>query len=401
MLHDQRQSIDIQAIKPVSAKTPVAACPRGTIGATMPASNRQAHSSVNGMMTTAIVSDQRFDLHTWPGHVEHAGRLHAIQRAIQSAGLFSRLIQLPARPATDAEITAVHSPQMVRIVRQLASYGGGQIDSDTYVTADSWDAACLAAGATITMAEALVTGRCHNGFALVRPPGHHATDTRSMGFCLFNNIAIAARVLLDRHGLQRVAIVDFDVHHGNGTQDIFYRDPRVLFCSIHAAPLYPGTGAAHETGDPRAARGATLNVPLPYGAGDNAYDQVFQQLIGPAIRRFRPELILVSAGFDAHWSDPIGPMALSVNGFARLVQHLLGWADELCAGRIGFVLEGGYSLPALAAGVVATLRLLLGMDAGNDPLGRAGAPEPDVSHIIAALRSQHPLLVESGFQELP
>lgn len=349
-------------------------------------------------MTTAIATDQRFDLHTWHGHVEQASRLHAIQRAIQSAGLLGYLKPLPIRPATEAELLAVHNPHMLHRVRQLASYGGGQIDSDTYVTADSWEAAILAAGATICLAEAIVERRCHNGFALVRPPGHHATDIRSMGFCLFNNIAVAARVLLDRHGLQRIAIVDFDVHHGNGTQDIFYRDGRVLFCSTHAAPLYPGTGAIHEMGDPRTAGGTTLNVPLPYGTGDQGYDRVFRQIIGPALHRFQPEIMLVSTGFDAHWSDPIGPMALSVKGFARIAQHLLDWATELCDGRIGFVLEGGYSLPALAAGVVATLRLMLGMDPGPDPMGGVQAPEPTINHIITALQNQHPLLMQTGYQ---
>lgn len=349
-------------------------------------------------MTTAIVTDQRFDLHTWHGHVEQANRLHAIQRAIQSAGLLGYLKPLPIRPATEAELLAVHSPHMLHRVRQLASYGGGQIDSDTYVTADSWEVGLLAAGATICLAEAIAEGRCHNGFALVRPPGHHATDTRSMGFCLFNNIAIAARVLLDRYGFKRIAIIDFDVHHGNGTQDIFYRDGRVLFCSTHASPLYPGTGAMHEMGDPRTAGGTTLNVPLPYSTGDQGYDRVFRQIIGPALRRFQPDMMLISAGFDAHWSDPIGPMALSIKGFARIVQHLLDWAAELCDGRIGFVLEGGYSLPALAAGVVATLRLMVGMDPGPDPMGGVQVPEPAIDYIITALQNQHPLLMQTGYQ---
>jgi acetoin utilization deacetylase AcuC-like enzyme len=349
-------------------------------------------------MTTAILTDQRFDLHTWHGHVEQAARLHAIRRAIEADGLLPHLVQLPIRTATETELLAVHNAQMLHRVRQLASYGGGQIDSDTYVTADSWDVALLAAGATICMAEALVEGRCHNAFALVRPPGHHATDFRSMGFCLFNNIAIAARFLLDRYHLRRIAIVDFDVHHGNGTQDIFYRDGRVLFCSTHATPLYPGTGAIYEMGDPRTAAGTTLNVPLPYGTGDSGYDRVFRQIIGPALRRFQPEIILVSAGFDAHWSDPIGPMALSVEGFAQIVQHLLDWANELCQGRIGFVLEGGYSLSALAASVVATLRLLLGKAPGHDPMGGGDFPEPNIDHIITTLQNQHPLLMHAGYQ---
>jgi acetoin utilization deacetylase AcuC-like enzyme len=347
------------------------------------------------MRETAILTDTSFDAHTWPGHVEQAARLEAVRRALGASGLGPRLRRIAPCPAPDAAIEAVHSPQMLRVTRQLASYGGGQIDGDTYVTAHSWDAAALAAGAAIGAVSAVTSGEAAGAFALVRPPGHHATPRRAMGFCLINNVAVAARYALDQLGLERVAIVDYDVHHGNGTQDIFYDEPRVLFCSTHGAPLYPGTGAPYEMGEPSKAPGATLNVPLPFGAGDKAYALVLELLIAPALRRFRPQLILVSAGYDAHWSDPLGIAALSVEGYARLTRTLIELADELCAGRIALVLEGGYNLDALGACVVSSLRLLLGLDAGPDPLGAAEGPEPlsQVAHLVDALRRSHPLLV--------
>lgn len=345
------------------------------------------------MSSTVTLSDISFDAHTWHGHVERAERLEAVRAAIAAAGLSGHLHHLQPQPAPEPALLAAHTPQLLRIVRQLSSYGGGQIDSDTYVTADSWDAALLAAGAAIGATEAVASGRFRNAFALTRPPGHHATAGRAMGFCLINNIAVAARYALDTLGLARVAIVDYDVHHGNGTQDILYAEPRALFCSTHAAPFYPGTGAAGEMGEGEG-RGTTLNVPLPFGVGDSGYARVFDELIAPALRRFRPELILVSAGYDAHWSDPLGPMTLSVSGYARLTQTLIGLADELCDGRIVMVLEGGYNLEALGACVVASLRLLLGYEAGPDPIGEVRAAEPNLSPLIRAIGQGHPLLAQ-------
>lgn len=344
------------------------------------------------MSGTAILSDTSFDAHTWHGHVEQAERLVAIRAAIEASGLNDLLYHLEPRPAAEPQLLAVHSPELLRRTRQLSSYGGGQFDSDTYVTADSWDAACLAAGAAVGAVDAVLGGRMRNAFALVRPPGHHATPGRAMGFCLINNVAVAARYALDQFGLERVAIVDYDVHHGNGTQDIFYGEPRVLFCSTHAAPFYPGTGTIGEMGTPQAA-GATLNVPLPFGVGDRGYAQVFAEVIGPALRRYRPQLILVSAGYDAHWSDPLGPMTLSVRGYAQLTRTLCDLADELCGGRIVLVLEGGYNLDALGACVVAALWVLLGREPGPDPIGEVRVGEPDLGQVIAALRERHPLLV--------
>jgi acetoin utilization deacetylase AcuC-like enzyme len=345
-------------------------------------------------MSTAVFTDSRFDAHTWHGHVECAERLVAIRHAISQAGLWPALRQITPQPADDALLETIHTSQLLRLIRQMSSYGGGQFDADTYVTADSWDLARLAAGAAVGAAAYVLQQPGGNAFALVRPPGHHATPGRAMGFCLVNNIAAAARYAIDRHGLERVAIVDFDVHHGNGTQDIFYDEPRVLFCSIHAAHFYPGTGVIGEVGARPTAHGATLNVPLPYGAGDKAYAAVFERLITPALRRFQPQLILASAGYDAHWRDPLGPMTLSVNGYNTLTQTLITLAAELCAGRLALILEGGYDLDALGACVVAALRQLLGRNPGPDPFGSVAAPEPDVSDLIAAIHSNHPLLTD-------
>ncbi|MFV9504850.1 MAG: histone deacetylase [Oscillochloridaceae bacterium umkhey_bin13] len=344
------------------------------------------------MSGTVILTDPSFDQHDWHGHVEQAARLVAIRNAITP--LRDALQHRLPRPAPDAALEAVHSPQLLRRIRQHASYGGGQFDSDTYVTADSWEVATLAAGSAIGAVEAIAGTSARNAFALVRPPGHHATPARAMGFCLINNIAVAARYAIRNLGVRRVAIVDYDVHHGNGTQDIFYTDPHVLFVSTHAAPFYPGTGAVREMGDYQMAPGAILNVPLPFGAGIRSYSRVFAQAIAPAIRRFKPELILVSAGYDAHWSDPLGPMVLAVSGFAHLNQVLLELADEFCDGRIVFVLEGGYNLEALGACVLTSLRQLLGHDPGPDPIGEVNAPEPlnEVDQVIELLRERHPLL---------
>ncbi len=345
-------------------------------------------------MSTAVFTDSRFDAHTWHGHVECAERLIAIRHAITQAGLWSAVQQITPQPVDETLLETIHSAQLLRLIRQLSSYGGGQFDADTYVTADSWDLARLAVGAAVGATAYVLDRPGHKAFALVRPPGHHATPGRAMGFCLLNNIAAAARYAIDTSGLERVAIVDFDVHHGNGTQDIFYDEPRVLFCSTHAAHFYPGTGIAGEAGSRATAHGATLNVPLPYGSGDKTYAAVFDQLIAPALRRFQPQLILASAGYDAHWRDPLGPMTLSVTGYNRITQTLIDLARELCDGRLAFVLEGGYDLDALGACVVAALRLLLGQNPGHDPLGGVTSPEPDVSELINNLRASHPLLAD-------
>lgn len=343
-------------------------------------------------MTTAIMTDPRYLAHTDPTHVERKERLNAISQALQASGFRDELLSLEARVAVEAELFAVHTPTYLDLLRRFNDEGGGYLDTDTYMNTSSWEAATWAAGGTIRLTDAVMQGECRNGFALVRPPGHHATAMRAMGFCLINNVAVAAQYARDALKLERVAIIDYDVHHGNGSQDIFYDDPNVLYCSTHASPFYPGSGQIEEIGE-KEGRGATLNIPLAPGVGDKGYARVFEQTLIPAVQRWKPQMIFVSAGYDAHWSDPIGPMVLSVTGYAQLTRMIYDLAEELCEGRLVMVLEGGYNLNALGACVVASLQVLRGLPVEKDPLGVITAPEPDVSSVIATLLKQHPLLV--------
>jgi len=257
---------------------------------------------------------------------------------------------------------------------------------------DSYDAALYAAGGAIEATDAVISGRTNSAFALVRPPGHHATSLTAMGFCLFNNIAIAAQHALKKHKMEKVAIIDFDVHHGNGTQEAFYNNPHVLYVSTHQYPHYPGTGTVGETGS-GAAEGSTINIPLPSGSGDEEYRQVFEEIIVPVTRRFHPEFILVSAGYDLHWKDRLAMMEVSTAGFADMVRYIKNLADELCDGKIVITLEGGYNLKALATSVKATFDVLLGKSNIEDPLGQ---PEhrwasSDIGDLIKAIKETHSL----------
>jgi acetoin utilization deacetylase AcuC-like enzyme len=341
-------------------------------------------------MSTAILTDPRYLAHDDPQHVERADRLRSILRALDTSGLRETLPTLDARPATNDEILMAHTEAHIAAVQRFGDHGGGYLDPDTYMNESSWEAALWAAGGTMRTVEAVLTGEHRNAYALVRPPGHHATRSRAMGFCLINNVAVAARYAIKAHGLERVAIVDYDVHHGNGTQDIFYNDPNVLYCSTHASPYYPGTGLLHETGE-APGQGATLNVPLPLGVGDTGYQQVFEKIIIPALRKWQPQLVLLSAGYDCHWSDPIGPMVLSILGYARLTQMLYELAEEVCEGRMVITLEGGYNLDALGAGVVAALQVLQGQPPDHDPLGTINAPEPELAALIERITKSHPM----------
>ena len=340
-------------------------------------------------MSTAIVTNPRHAAHDELEHVEQAARMEAIERALDASGLRASLLELTPTPASSAQILAVHEPRVIELVRAAAARGGRWLDDDTYTTAGTLDAALLSAGAAVRAVEAVVSGQASNAFALTRPPGHHATPARSMGFCMFNNIAIAARHATLALGVERVAIVDYDVHHGNGTQDCFYDDGQVLFCSTHASPLYPETGEIAESGL-ESGYGTTLNVPLPHGAGDRAFRLVFEELIEPALREFVPQLILVSAGYDSHWADPLGPLTLSTTGYADLTRQLKRLAGELCGERIALVLEGGYDPPALSACVLASLRVLMGQPAAADELGPSGMDEPNVEALVERIRRHHP-----------
>jgi acetoin utilization deacetylase AcuC-like enzyme len=280
--------------------------------------------------------------------------------------------RLGPRDATVEELTRVHDPAYVAALFKMAGAAGGHaaIDADTYVAPGSIDAARRAVGGTLAMVDALLDPRAEatTGVALVRPPGHHATSGRGMGFCLLNNVALAARHAVLHGGLSRVAVVDWDVHHGNGTQDIFWSDPSVLYVSLHQAPLFPGTGAVDEVGGGEG-RGYTVNVPLTAGGTDATYLAAFDRVVLPVLDAYAPELVLVSAGFDAHERDPLGSMLVTERGFERMAEALAGIADRHAGGRIALVLEGGYDLPALERSLVAALQGVLGTAAalGEEP----------------------------------
>jgi len=257
---------------------------------------------------------------------------------------------------------------------------------------ESYEVARYAAGGVITATDAVFDGKVDSAFALVRPPGHHATPEHAMGFCLFNNLAIATRYALKKRNLERIAIIDFDVHHGNGTQDTFYKSPDVLYTSTHESPFYPGTGSVAETGS-GTGKGTTVNIPLPAGCGDTEYSLVFEQIIKPAVRRFKPQFIMVSAGYDLHWADPLALMQLTVAGCTRIAGIIKGLADELCDGRLVFTLEGGYNLAALATSISATLKVLMGNPDIDDPLGKSPRQlnAPSISPLIKQLKEIHKL----------
>src|SRR5262247_3775790 len=290
---------------------------------------------------TGVVVDRRYRDHRGPaGHPERPERLAAVERAIEEQR--DRLRWLPARPASDQEILRVHGPAHLALVAEAVRHAPSQLDPDTFVSPQSLEVARLAAGASIELARAVASGRATSGLAAVRPPGHHAEATHAMGFCLFNNVAIAARALQAEDGVERILILDWDVHHGNGTQHCFDEDPTVLYASTHQFPFYPGTGAAHEAGR-GAGVGTTLNVPMPAGCGDDEYVGALQRLLVPVARAFRPEILLVSCGFDAHRDDPLAQMEVTRAGFRGMAALVRALADDLCEGRLALVLEGGYA----------------------------------------------------------
>ncbi len=344
-------------------------------------------------MPVAIVTSPEYLKHDLPGHDENAGRLRAIEVALDSPALGLREFLIPLAPqgAAEKQISTVHAPAYIEGLRKAMREAPAYVDSaPTYIVPASYEVAVLAAGGAIRAVDAVLDGEAETAFALVRPPGHHALPHQPMGFCLFNNIAIAARHALVRPGIERVLIVDFDVHHGNGTQDVFYSDPSVLFISTHQSPLYPFTGAAEETGA-GPGRGYNINLPLPALAGDQAFDRLAAEIIIPAADRFRPNLVLASAGFDAHWLDPLARLQLTLRGYERLTRALLDIAARHCGGRLVLCLEGGYHLPALSGGVVTVVRTLLGETNIPDSLGPAPRPEPEVEPLLKRYKTIHQL----------
>ena len=340
-------------------------------------------------MSVGYVYDPIYLEHDTGNHPENGSRLVAIMDHLEQIGLLARMVAIPAEPATLGDLARIHSPAYIQHLQDLTKGGRRYIDLDTVISARSYEAARYAAGGTIAATRAVLCGDVGGAYALVRPPGHHAVRERTKGFCLFNNIAVAAAWALSQGQVSRIGIVDFDVHHGNGTEQAFASDARVLYISTHQYPYYPGTGHWREKGT-GGGEGTCLNIPLPANTGDTGYAQAFDRLVTPALHRFRPDLILVSAGYDAHWADPLAWMLLSLSGYRQIVDKLVGCARELCDGRLVFVLEGGYDLDVLAHGVATTLCAMLDLSY-EDVLGPARETEETVDGLLDRIARWHGL----------
>jgi len=321
-------------------------------------------------MKVGLVYDPIYLEHDTGAHVENSQRLVAIMEHLEQTGTKKKLALFSPRPATVAEIETVHSPEYISRIKSEAEGGGGWLDLDTVMCPRSYEVALYAAGGVLTAVEKVMKGKAESVFALVRPPGHHATRSRAMGFCLFNNVAVAAQFARANFNIERVLIADFDVHHGNATQEAFYADPGVLYFSTHEYPFYPGSGWIDETGEGKG-KGYTVNFPMSAGWGDEEYLRAFNEVLVPVARRFQPQLILVSVGFDPHWADDIAMMQVSISGFAGMTRILKELALELCQGRLVLTLEGGYNLQVDALGARAIFDVLLGSPEVADPLGKA------------------------------
>ncbi len=309
--------------------------------------------------TTGFVYHESFLEHdTGPVHPEAPARLTAIVKRLADAGLRSKLSDIESSPAPLEWITTVHTAEYVARVRDVCAGGVPFLDSmDTPVSENSYEVALLASGGVLNAVDAVMAGRVKNAFCAVRPPGHHALKEAAMGFCLFNNVAVGTRYIQKKYGLPKVLIVDWDVHHGNGTQDVFYDDSTVLFFSVHQYPFYPGSGAGVERGAGKGS-GFTINIPLARGSGDKAYRDLFEKELRPAALKFKPDFILISAGFDAHEDDPLGEMGVTAKGFADMTKVVKAIAESCCDGRLVSVLEGGYDLKGLADSVLAHVSVL-------------------------------------------
>ena len=328
---------------------------------------------VSGLVPVLFTTHPRYlDHSAGRGHPERPARLEAVLLGAREHDVAEALVPLEPRAATRAELERVHPGSYLDAMARFCASGGGRIDADTAATADSWDAAVLAAGAGVTAVEALDRGEADAAFCAVRPPGHHATAVRAMGFCLVNNVAVTAAALAERG--ERVAIVDFDAHHGNGTQDVFYEDGRVLYVSLHEYPLYPGTGPLTETGRGEGAW-RTLNLPMPEGTTGDVYERAVDEVVVPVVSTFAPTWLLLSAGFDAHRRDPLTGLNLSSGDFAAMTRRLVALVPR---GRVVAFLEGGYDLQALADSTAATLGALTGVALEPEPVSSGGPGGPVV-----------------------
>jgi acetoin utilization deacetylase AcuC-like enzyme len=307
-------------------------------------------------MTTALYTHASSLNHTTPpGHPERVERMQAIGRAL-AAPDFSGLRRLDAPRGTDRDVLLAHPQTHLDFIRQSAPETGYRsLDADTHMSPGTFDAAMYAGGANVAAVDLVMAGDVQNAFCALRPPGHHAEKATAMGFCFFGNVAIGAKHALEKHGLSRVAIIDFDVHHGNGTQDLVWDDERIFFASTHEMPLYPGTGAASETG----AHGNVLNVPLQAGSGGQVFRQIMRDQVLPSVEKFAPEMLFISAGFDAHRDDPLANLNLVEDDYIWITREICALADRVARGRVVSTLEGGYDLDALAASTAAHVKVLM------------------------------------------
>ena len=308
-------------------------------------------------MKVGLVYDPIYLAHDTGSHVENSQRLVSTISYLRENGILNELSLVKPEPCSEDDLLLCHSEGHIQRVKSMAA-SGGWLDPDTITSPRSYEVATYAVGGVIEGMRSVMEGKLASAFALVRPPGHHATRTKAMGFCLFNNIAIAAQYALNNLAVSRILICDFDVHHGNSTAEAFYSDPRVLYFSTHQYPFYPGTGSMEDIGVGEG-KGITVNVPLPAGCGDEEYIRVFEEILVPIAHRFKPQLFLVSAGFDPHFADPIGGMQVSVKGFSQMTRILKQLAGEFCEGRMVFSLEGGYDFRAISHSVKAIFDVLL------------------------------------------
>jgi acetoin utilization deacetylase AcuC-like enzyme len=306
------------------------------------------------------------------GHPERPERVETIRKTLEKAGYWDPYPKLEPMVLSSPVLQSVHTPAYLTYLEK-ACQRGQRLDADTYTTPASWQLALKAAGGAATVAEEVWNGSARRGFALSRPPGHHATIDQGMGFCLLNNVALAAEYLIREHEAKKLAVLDLDLHHGNGTQDIFWFRADVFYFSIHQTPLYPGTGRIEEKGG-GIGRGYNANIPLPPGSGDEAFRTALNGVLLPLLTRYSPQMLLISVGFDNHWMDPLGSLNLSASGNRDLISGLCEWADANCGGKIALVLEGGYSLEAASACALAYVTALLG-EPWQDPLGSSPRPE--------------------------
>jgi acetoin utilization deacetylase AcuC-like enzyme len=311
------------------------------------------------MERTGIVRDERYIEHiTDDYHPENPNRLRSIYGMLQQRDMEGFFTEIPPRFATMEELEMVHLPSYINLIASTADQPARRLDPDTVTSPKSYEAACLAVGGVLEAIEAVLQEGLDNAFALVRPPGHHAERNRAMGFCIFNNIAVGAKYTIKAHGIERILIIDWDVHHGNGTQNTFYEDPKVLYFSTHRYGFfYPGTGAPTEVGTGKG-EGFTVNIPMSPGCGDAEYGNIFLHILRPIALSYKPQLILVSAGFDTYSRDPLGGMMMTERGYARLTNIIMDIAQTTCGGKIIFALEGGYDLDGLATSVKGVLREL-------------------------------------------